>query len=67
MSLYADILSLERAFDDDIRQDGDTWSVVCWELDGEHITGLSSMELALVIVRAIRAGYGKGLDAASYS
>lgn len=67
MSLWADILRHENAYDDDIRQDGDTWTVIAWELDEEEIPGFPNKEIALAVVRAIRQGYQKGSDAASYS
>ena len=67
MSLYANILRAQYDGDDDIRKDGDTWTVCCWEMDTEEIPGIPSEEMARAIVRAIRCGFGKGVDLASYS
>ena len=69
MSLFADILTDEYAGDDEVAFDEatQTWTVMAWELDGEHIPGIPYKEMALVIVRAIHAGYSKGVDAAGYS
>jgi hypothetical protein len=69
VSLYADILRRHYAVDDDILFDEEskTWTVVAWELDGEDICGIADKELALAIVRAIRAGYDKGSAAGQYS
>lgn len=67
MSLYTDILRGEWTFDeDDVRQDGDTWTVCCWEIDAE-IPGFPSKEMALAVVRAIRNAWEHGEDCASCS
>ena len=69
MSLFSDILTDEYAGDDEIAFDetAQTWTVMAWELDGEHSPGIPDKELALAIIRAIRAGFSKGVDAAGYS
>ena len=66
MSLYADILRDHNAFDDDVRQDGNTWTVISLLLD-EEIPGFQSKEIALAVVRGLRCAREKGVEAAGYS
>jgi hypothetical protein len=66
MSLYADILLSHFADDDDLRQDGETWTIVCW-VAGAEIPGFSDKEMALAVVRALRNAYEEGSYAAQCS
>ncbi len=65
MSLYADIISGEWTSDDDVRKDGDTWTVCVWHVEAE-IPGFASQEMAMAVVRAIREAYRFGADANGY-
>jgi hypothetical protein len=67
MSLYADILRGEYAPDNDLRQDGETWTVTSWLLEGEEIPGFTDKEMALAVARALRFAYEAGLANAQYS
>lgn len=67
MSLYADILYSEAISDDDLRQDGNTWTITeSYYLD-EEIPGFADKELALAVVRALRCAYTKGAEVGGYS
>lgn len=70
MSLYADILRSEWADEhNDIRQDGDTWTVCPSVLSSvdEEIPGIPTKAMALAIARAIKYAYDRGVDSQGYS
>jgi len=67
MSLYADILRGEYADDDDVRQDGETWTVCCWLIEPETIPGFPSKEMAMAVLRAISHAYDRGAEISGYS
>jgi hypothetical protein len=62
MSLYADILRGEYVSEtEDLRQDGETWTVVSWLLEGDEIPGFADKEMALAVARGLRYAYSSGL------
>jgi hypothetical protein len=60
LSLYADIVRGSFASDDEVRQDGETWTIVCWLTGGEEIPGFADREMALAVVRALHNAYAEG-------